>query len=131
MKPKQANKKYFATMLGASLGYIGSVFGVSFLHDKLTDGSVAGILLSLVPGLFICMMLLSVWQYLKDVDEVARHELTQSMMAGLFVLLALSGGWGLVELFNDSLPRLPVFWAFPVFFLTYGAVSAIRYRRCA
>ena len=130
MKPKQAYKKYFSTTLGASLGYLGSVCGVSFLHDKFTDGSAGGILLSLMPGIFICLMLFSVWQYLKDVDEVARHELTQSMMAGLFVLLALSGGWGLVELFNDSLPRLPVFWAFPIFFLTYGAVSAIKYKRC-
>ncbi len=130
MKPKQANKRYFSAMLGSSLGYLGSVFGVSFLHDKLVDGSIPGILLSLIPGIFICLMLLSVWRYLKDVDEVVRHELIQAMMAGLFALLALSGGWGLVELFNDSLPRLPVFFAFPVFFLTYGLVTAIRYKRC-
>ncbi len=130
MKPKQANKRYLSTMLGASGGYLGSVFGVSFAHDHLIDGSAAGILLSLVPGIFICLMLFSVWRYLKEVDEVVRHQLTQALLAGLFSLLALSGGWGLVELFNDSLPRLPVFFAFPVFFATFGLVSAIRYKRC-
>ena len=131
MKPKLANKRYMSTMLGASFGYLGAVFGISFLHDKVPDGSVAGIAIALVPGIFICLMLLSVWRYLKNVDEVVRHQLTQAMLIGLFVLLALSGGWGLVELFNDSLPRLPIFFAFPVFFLTYGLVSAIKYERCA
>ncbi|MEP3890923.1 MAG: hypothetical protein ABJN69_10675 [Hellea sp.] len=130
MQPKLATKRYFFTVIGSSLGYLGSVFGITFIHDKVPDGSIAGILISLLPAVFICLMLRAVWQFLKDTDEVARHELTQSMMAGLFVLLALSGGWGLVELFNDSMPRLPVFFAFPVFFLSFGGVSAIRYRRC-
>ena len=130
MKPKLANKKYMSTMLGASLGYLGAVFGISFLHDKVDDGSVTGIAISLIPGVFICFMLLAVWRYLNDVDEVVRHQLTQAMMMGLFMLLALSGGWGLVELFNDSLPRLPIFYAFPLFFLVYGLVTGIKYRRC-
>lgn len=130
MKPKQANKRYMSTMIGSSLGYLGSVFGVSFLHDKVPDGSIAGILIAGIPGLFICLMLFAVWRYLNDVDEVVRHQLTQAMLIGLFVLLALSGGWGLVELFNDSLPRLPIFFAFPIFFLAYGLVAGIKYRRC-
>jgi len=112
------------------LGYLGSVFGISFLHDKVPDGSVPGTLIALIPGIFICLMLFSVWRYLKEVDEVVRYQLTQAMIMGLFALLALSGGWGLVELFNDSLPRLPIFFAFPIFFLVYGLVSSIKYRRC-
>ena len=130
MQPKQAVKRYFLTVMGSSLGYLGAVLGISFVHDKVPDGSLAGICLALVPGIFICLMLHAVWRFLKNTDEVARYELTQSMMAGLFVLLALSGGWGLVELFNDTLPRLPIFFAFPVFFLSFGGVAAIRYRRC-
>lgn len=130
MTPKLANKRYMSMMMGTSLGYIASVFGVSFLHDKLEDGSFAAIVLALVPGVFIVLMILSVWRFLKETDEVARYDLTQAMMTGLFALLALSGGWGLVELFNDSLPRLPIFFAFPAFFLIFGFVSAIRYRRC-
>lgn len=130
MKPKQANKRYISMMMGSSLGYLGSVFGISFLHDKVPDGSVPGTLIALIPGIFICLMLFSVWRYLKEVDEVVRYQLTQAMIMGLFALLALSGGWGLVELFNDSLPRLPIFFAFPIFFLVYGLVSSIKYRRC-
>lgn len=129
MKPKHAKKRYISTVIGASLGYIGSVFGCSALHHKVPDGSIAGILLSLVPGLFIGLMLFAFWRYLRDVDEVARHDMTQAIIIGLFVLLMLSGGWGLVELFNDSLPRLPIFYAFPAFFMTFGLVSCVKYKR--
>jgi len=129
MKPKLVKKRYMSTMLGASFGYVGSVLGISFLHDKVPDGSAAGILTSLVPGIFICFMLGAFWRYLKDVDEVARHDMIQAMIVGLFALLALSGGWGLVELFNDSLPRTPIFYAFPAFFLIFGLVSCVKYKR--
>lgn len=130
MKPKLARRRYMFTVMGASLGYVGSVAGCSYLHRKVIDGSTPGILLSLLPGAFLCLMLLAVWRYLNDVDEVARHDMTQAMIIGLFVLLALSGGWGLVELFNDSLPRLPIFYAFPAFFITFGLVSGFKYKRC-
>jgi len=130
MKPKIAQKRYMSSIIGTSLAYVASVFGVSFLHDKVADGSVEGILLALIPGVFIALMTASMWRFLKETDEVARHELTQAMMVGLFVLLALSGGWGLVELYNDSLPRLPIFFAFSLFFLIFGLFSAFKYKRC-
>lgn len=130
MKPKQAIKRYMGSVMGASGGYIGSVFGITFIHDKVPDGSIAGIFISLIPSVFIVLMTASLWRFLRETDEVARHDLTQAMMTGLFVLLALSGGWGLVELFNDSLPRLPIFFAFPAFFLIFGFVSAVKYKRC-
>jgi len=129
MKPKLAIKRYLFSVMGSSLGYVAAVFGISFAHDKVTDGSVAGILISLIPGIFIVLMTASLWRFLKDVDEVARHDLTQAMMAGIFVLLMLSGSWGLVELFNDSMPRLPIFYAFPAFFIIFGLFSGIKYKR--
>jgi len=131
MKPKLANKRYMSLMMGSSLGYLATVFAISFTHDYLIDGSIAAIILSLVPGVPICLMVWSLWRYLKEVDEVARHDLTQAMLIGLFVLLVLSGSWGLAELFNDSMPRLPIFFAFPAFFLVFGLVSVTKYKRCA
>jgi len=131
MKPKAVKKRYLLTMMGASLGYLGSVSGISFLHDKVPDGSIAGMLIALIPAIFIGLMLSAFWRFLKDVDEVARHDMTQAIMAGLFILLMLSGSWGLVELFNDSMPRLPIFYAFPSFFIIFGLVSGIKYKRWA
>jgi len=130
MKPQLAIKRYLSLMLGSSLGYLGTVFAVSFTHDIFIDGSVPAILLSLLPGIPLCLMVWSVWRYLQEADEVVRHVLTQAMLIGLFVLLGLSGSWGLAELFNDSIPRLPVFFAFPIFFLIFGLVTATKYKRC-
>ena len=130
MKPKIATKRYLSLMLGSSFGYLATVFAVSLSHRNLTDGSIPAIILSLVPGVPLCLMVWSVWRYLKEADEVVRHDLTQSMLIGLFVLLILSGCWGLAELFNDSIQRLPLFFAFPVFFLIFGIVSGTKYKRC-
>jgi len=129
MKPIQVCKRYMFSTLGYGFGFLGSVFGITFLHDKVPDGSAAGVLISLFPAVFIGLMLNAFWRFLKDVDEVARHDMTQAMMAGIFALLMLSGGWGLVELFNESLPHLPIFYAFPAFFLTFGLVSGVKYKR--
>jgi hypothetical protein len=129
MKPKQAIRRYLSTTIGASLAYVGSVFGVSFFHDRLIDGSAAGILIALVPGIFICLMLFSMWRYLQEIDEVARHELTQGMMTGLFGILAFSGGWGLVERFNETLPPLSLFYVFPAYFLIMGIATFVRWKR--
>lgn len=129
LTPKAANKRYFSRMFGAACGYVGSVFGVSFLIDKGDPVTVVTILAALIPGFFVLMMLWAVWRFVNEVDEVARHDLTQAMLVALFSVLAISGGWGLVELFNTNLPRLPVFWVFPVFFLIFGFVNCFRFGR--
>lgn len=131
MKPQLATKRYLSLMMGSSLGYIATVCAVSLTHSSLIDGSIPAIVLSLVPGVPLCLMLWSIWRYVNEVDEVVRHDLTQAMMIGLFILLILSGSWGLAELFNDSIPRFPLFFAFPVFFIIYGVVSGLKYKRCA
>lgn len=127
--PKAVKKRYFARMSGAAAGYLGAVFGVSFLLDKDDPVTVLTILAAMIPGLFIFMMLWAVWRYVAEVDEVARHDYVQAMLIALFSVLALSGGWGLVELFNENMPRLPVFWIFPIFFMIFGLVSCFRFKR--
>ena len=131
MKPKLAKRRYMSAMMGSSLAYLAATFGVSFLHNPDNDGTAFGIVLSAIPAIFLLMMVWSVWRYLGEMDEVARFEHTQAMIAGLFAVLAITGGWGLVELFNDSLPRLPMFFVFPFFFIVFGLVSCLKYKRWA
>jgi len=131
MTPKQAGRRYIMMMMSGSLGYLISVFGVSIFHDTFQDGSLAGITLSLIPAAFILIMIFSIYRFLNDMDEVARHDHSEAMLLSLFIILTLSGGWGLAELFNDSMPRLPVFFVFPIFFLIYGVISCMKYKRWA
>lgn len=130
MSPQLAKKRYFRMMIGASLGYLASVAGVSFFLSSDAAASALHLVLALVPGIFICLMVLAVWRFMNETDEVARHDMTQAMLTGVFVILGISGSWGLVELFIEELPRLPVFYVFPAFFLIFGLVSGFRYKRC-
>jgi hypothetical protein len=130
MSPRTAHRRYMARMLGAACGYIGTIIAASAVIDKNGPVTAITILVAAVPAICILAMLRAIWKYIQEVDEVARHDHVQAMLAALFVVLAISGSWGLIELFNESLPRLPVFYIFPVFFLIYGLVSSIRYRRC-
>ncbi len=125
MTPKQANRRYVRLMLGGSFGYAVSLLGITFLlgkSDTITFGSVA---FGLIPGIFVLIMLYSIWRFLKETDEAARHFASQDMMFATFIILAISGTWGLLEMLLDSLPKLPVFWLFPAFFMAFGAMSLL------
>ena len=131
MKPKLANKRYTLTMLGASFGYMVTMLAVAIAHDHIVDGSLGAIALTLTPGIFVLIMIASVWRYLREIDEVARHDYTQSMLIGLYAILVLSGSWGAVELFNEKTQRVPIFYIFPLFFMIFGVVHSFTYgRKC-
>lgn len=117
-------KRYIRTCLGAGAGYIGAVAGVSTQLDSDDPITLLNVSLALLPGLFVAMMVYSMWVYFRDVDEAVRHFLVKAMMSALFVTLAMSGIWGLAELFLDALPKLPVFFVFPIVMGMFGAFTA-------
>lgn len=127
--PGQAKKSYMFRMLGASFGYVGAIIAAAIVIDEGDPVSAITIVVAAIPALFILLMMRALWRYIREADEVARHDITQAMMDGLFIVLAVSSSWGLIEMFNASLPRLPVFWMFPLFFAVFGIVSGIRYGR--
>jgi cytochrome c-type biogenesis protein CcmH/NrfF len=131
LTPKSAHRQYMGRMLGASGGYIGAVFGAAMVLDDGDPVSLITLAVAALPAIFILLMLRAVWTYINQVDEVARHDHVEAMLVALFVMLAIGGSWGLVEMFNASVPRLSIFWVFPGFFMIYGLVAVIRYRRCA
>lgn len=124
MSQTAIRKRYRRHVLGAGAGYIGAVAGVSTQLDGDDPVTVLTVGLSLVPGFFIVAMVYAMWVYIRDVDEAARHFMVNAMMSALFVTLALSGVWGLAELFLDNLPRLPVFFVFPIVMGMFGVFTA-------
>lgn len=117
-------KRYRRNVLGAGAGYIGAVAGVSTQLDGDSPITVLNVGLALLPGLFIVAMVYAMWVFIRDVDEAARHFMVKAMMSALFVTLALSGVWGLAELFLDGLPKLPVFFVFPIVMGMFGMFTA-------
>ncbi|GHA88089.1 hypothetical protein GCM10009069_08800 [Algimonas arctica] len=124
MSQAKIQKRYRRNVMGAGAGYIGAVFGVSTQLDGDSPVTVLNVGLALLPGLFIVGMVYAMWVYIRDVDEAARHFLVKAMMSALFVTLALSGVWGLAELFLDNLPKLPVFFVFPIVMGMFGVFTA-------
>jgi phage shock protein PspC (stress-responsive transcriptional regulator) len=124
MSQTTIRKRYRRQVLGAGAGYIGAVFGVSTQLSDTDPVTVLTVGLAFLPGLFILLMVYAMWVYIRDVDEAARHFMVNAMMSALFVTLAISGVWGLAELFLDGLPRLPVFFVFPIVMGMFGAFTA-------
>lgn len=124
MTPQLAKRRYRLSLLGFSLGYAGTLIGVTIALKKLSvSTSGFALILAIFPGLFLFGMLWSVWRFMSEVDEVTRHFTVQSMMLGLFGILTLSGVWGVMELLVENLPQLPIFWIFPAFFLAFGLAN--------
>lgn len=120
MSVKQIQKRYFRTMIGSSLGYVGALLGVTYALDFFEEPFALRIALALVPCVFVVMMLRTIWRYMWQVDEAQRHFIMKSSVAALFVILMISGVWGLVELLVEGVPALPVFWIFPIYFFAFG-----------
>lgn len=120
---RQVSRNYMKSILGSSLGYAGTLMAVTFFANSQKPSSAVVIGLTLIPAFFVMLMLRAVWQYIHRVDEAQRFFLMKSVLIGLFAILAVSGSWGLVEMMSDDLPRLPIFWAFPLFFGAFGLSS--------
>jgi len=120
MSVKSELKRYMWSILGGSLGYAGALIGVTFALKSISGPLSLKISLSVIPGIFVLYMLHAIWRFVKNVDEAQRYFFTQSLMFATFTVLALSGVWGLVEMLVEEVPRVPVFWVFPVFFGALG-----------
>lgn len=120
MSTHQVQKTYMKSLLLSAGAYAVTLMGVTFAVNKIDASPLLAGGLAIIPAVFILLMLRAVWIYVHDVDEAQRFFLLKSMMVGLFSLLAVSGSWGLVEMMSDDLPRLPIFWLFPLFFGVFG-----------
>ena len=123
MSTCQVQRNYMKSLMLSAGAYVMTLTGVTFVVNKMDASPILAGALAIIPAFFVLLMLRAVWIYVRDVDEAQRFFLVKSMMIGLFALLAVSGSWGLVEMMSDDLPRLPVFWLFPLFFFAFGLAS--------
>ena len=124
MTHKQVTRRYTFTMIGASLAYAGTLIGATFFIDDGDPTTPLTFTVAMLPGIAIIYMLWGMWRYINDVDEVGRFFITRALLIALFGTLAISGVWGLAELFLEDLPRIPVFWVFPITMGLFGLASS-------
>jgi len=123
MSACQVQRNYMKSLLLSAGAYVVTLMAVTYAVNKMDASPLLAGTLAIIPAFFVLLMLWAVWVYVRDVDEAQRFFLVKSMMIGLFAVLALSGSWGLVEMMSDDLPKLPIFWLFPLFFGVFGLSS--------
>jgi len=124
--PATARRRYVVTLFGMCGGYLASLFGVILTIRSNPDLAVWGqAALGAIPAGFLLGTIYAIWRYMGDMDEVARHFNERAMLMGLFAVVSVAGSYGLMEMIIDPLPRLPIFWVFPIFFAVYGVAKAL------
>ena len=124
-----AARRYLARFIPLMIVYVIAIFGVSLAFSWLHPSGPVAWALATVPALPILGVIAVMGLYLREeADEFQRAVLIESMLWGIGLTLAGASVWGLLELYVDA-PRVPVFWAFPVFCGAMGLAQPFVRRR--
>lgn len=115
MASNPATARYTKRMVLIAAAYVAGIVLASLTIDRAAPLGPLTIGLTLIPG---AAMLAAIWamgRFLTDLaDEYLRMLEVRKFIVATGVTLAITSVWGLLELFSDSLPRLPVFYVFPI-----------------
>lgn len=124
LKAGPAQRRYFVRLFGSALVYLVTIFVATHTLGKDAPVSGLNLAIALVPGLAVLAMIWAIGRFYVELDDeyLRMLELRKAMIAtGL--TLSVCSVWGILEIFT-TVPRLPVFWAFPMWAigLGFGAV---------
>ena len=121
--PKQALRRYFKIFIPSMIAYLFFVFlAVRLIKGEFVSGPLMYIV-ALLPAAAALGFLFGWFRFIQETDELARRVQTEAILFGVAAVLTLSLTWGILEMFIVTLPRLPVFWVFPVFMMVQGLAS--------
>lgn len=112
-----AMRRYIRTHLALSVLYIALVFLASWAIPNDAAPTPLVIAFALLPGIVVLGWIWNMGRLLIGMeDEYLLMLEVRKMLWASAITLSICGGWGLVELFT-SVPRLPVFFVFPIWCL--------------
>ena len=121
-----ATRRYIQIHLVLSVLYIALVLLASWFIPDDAPPTPGVILFALLPGLVVLGWIWNMGTYLFALeDEYLRMLETRKALVATALTLAICGGWGLVELFA-TVPRLPVFFVFPIWCLGLAAGQLVN-----
>ncbi len=124
----QATKRYMKLFVPAMALYLIGVFGISWADNRSYLPPWSMYALTIIPILAIFAWMWAQWRYVNELDEYLKKLQTDAMMIGFMTVTAIAMGWGLMELMTD-VPRIPIFFAGPGFYLIYGITFAVLSKR--
>lgn len=110
-----AAARYTRRMLLIAAVYVAGIVLASMVIDPGAPLGPLGIGLALIPGAAMLAAIGAIGRFVAELpDEYLRMLEVRKIIVATGVTLAITSVWGLLELYSDSLPRLPVFYVFPI-----------------
>jgi len=121
--PKQALRRYLKIFIPSMIAYLVLIFlAVRLIKSETVTGMVV-FSVAILPGLAALCFLYGFFRFIKETDEVLRRIQTDAILVGVGAILTLTLTWGILELLIETLPRLSIFYIFPIFFMVQGLAS--------
>jgi len=121
--PKQALQRYLKIFIPSMIAYLVLIFlAVRLIKSETVTGMVV-FSVAILPGLAALCFLYGFFRFIKETDEVLRRIQTDAILVGVGAILTLTLTWGILELLIETLPRLSIFYIFPIFFMVQGLAS--------
>ena len=118
--------RYTRRMIAIAAAYVAGIVLASLVIDREAPLGPVTIGLALVPGFAILAAIGAIGRFLNELaDEYLRMLEVRKVIVATGFTLAVTSVWGLLELYSASLPRLPVFYVFPIWCggLFVGAIA--------
>lgn len=128
MTHKQAHRRYMKLAALSMVFYLAGIVALSWTRDHMELPQFAVYALLVLPVGAILLWMWGLWRYVGEIDEFLRSIQIKSIMYGLAILMAVTSGWGLLEFYSD-VPKLPIFYAMPMFTMAYGIAHMIISKR--
>lgn len=109
-----AHRRYLQRFWLATALYVAGIALATWLIPDEAEASPLMIAIAALPGLGMVAMIWAMARLLVELDDeyLRMLEVRKSLFATGLVLVVASV-WGILELFTD-VPRLPIFWIFPI-----------------
>ena len=121
-----AKRRYIRVHLALSIAYVLLVMLASRFVPDDAEPSVPVILWSTLPGVVVLGWIWNMGRFLVELeDEYIRLLEVRKFMVATGLTLAITSVWGLIELYS-TVPRLPVFFVFPIWCLGLAAGSLVN-----
>lgn len=113
-----AYRRYMGRMILLTVAYLASIALASWLIPDDAPANALTVALAVVPGLAVVGWIWAMGRLLVELDdEYLRLLEVRKIVVATGVTLALTSVWGILELYSPDVPKLPVFFVFPLWCL--------------
>lgn len=110
-----AFRRYLRRFVPITLAYLASIALATWIIPDDAPANALTIGLAILPGLAVVGWIWAMGRLLVELDdEYLRMLEVRKMIVATGVTLALTSVWGILELYSPEVPRLPVFFVFPL-----------------